>query len=210
MSDLQSIIDILITGDADRLQEQVQQAIDSGISADDILQQGLISGMDIVGAKMESGDMFIPEVLMAGRAMGLAVEVLKPLLTDGQGASAGKIVIGTVKGDLHDIGKNLVVMMIESAGFEVIDLGVDVEPEIFLDAIREHQPQLVGLSALLTTTMPMMRKTVDAIKEAGLHASLKIIVGGAPVNQSFADEIGADAFAPDAGAASKMAKALCA
>ena len=166
--------------------------------------------MDIIGAKMESGEMFIPEVLMAGHAMAASVEMLKPLLADGSGASAGKIVIGTVKGDLHDIGKNLVVMMFESAGFEVVDLGVDVEPEIFIDAIKGNKPDILALSALLTTTMPWMRKSIEAIVAAGLRNSLKVIVGGAPVNQEFADEIGADAFAADAGSASKVAKSLLA
>jgi 5-methyltetrahydrofolate--homocysteine methyltransferase len=209
MSKLQSITETLITGDADTLKKRVQEALDAGVSADEILQKGLITGMDIVGEKMESGEMFIPEVLMAGRAMSLSVDILKPMLAEGQSSSAGKVIIGTVKGDLHDIGKNLVVMMIESVGFEVIDLGVDVEPEIFVETIREHQPDIVGISALLTTTMPMMQKTIESIEASGLRKNLKIIVGGAPVNQAFADEIGADAFAPDAGAASKMSKAMC-
>lgn len=210
MSEIQIITDALIDGDAEVLQEKVQAALEAGVRADDILQKGLIAGMDIIGAKMESGEMFIPEVLMAGHAMAVSVEVLKPLLADGGGASAGKIVIGTVKGDLHDIGKNLVVMMFESAGFEVVDLGVDVEPEIFIDAIRENQPDILALSALLTTTMPWMRKSIEAIVAAGLRNTLKVIVGGAPVNQEFADEIGADAFAADAGSASKVAKSLLA
>lgn len=210
MSDLQAITDTLITGDGDVLLEKVKGAVDAGVAADDILQKGLIAGMDIVGAKMESGEMFIPEVLMAGQAMGTVVEYLKPMLAKDGSSSAGKIIIGTVKGDLHDIGKNLVVMMMESAGFEVIDLGVDVEPEIFVEAIKNNQPDILGLSALLTTTMPMMRKSVESVVEAGLRQNLKIIVGGAPVNQAFADEIGADAYAPDAGAASKVAKTLLA
>ncbi len=210
MSDLQTITETLITGDPDLLLEKVNQALDAGVSADDILQEGLISGMDIVGDKMESGEMFIPEVLMSGQAMSQAVEKLKPMLASEGSASAGKIIIGTVKGDLHDIGKNLVVMMMESVGLEVIDLGVDVEPEIFVEAIKENKPNLVGLSALLTTTMPWMKKTVEGIVESGARDQVKIIVGGAPVNQAFADEIGADAFAADAGSASKMAKALVA
>lgn len=210
MSDLQVITDTLLDGDASVLQEKVQEALDAGVSADDILHNGLIAGMDIIGAKMESGEMFIPEVLMAGQAMAMSVELLKPLLAEGGNSSAGKIIIGTVKGDLHDIGKNLVVMMFESAGFEVIDLGVDVEPEIFVEAIRDNKPDILGLSALLTTTMPWMRKSVEAVEKAGLRDSLKIIVGGAPVNQEFADEIGADAYAADAGAASKVAKGLLA
>jgi 5-methyltetrahydrofolate--homocysteine methyltransferase len=208
MADLKSITETLITGDGDKLQELVQEALDSGTPAKEILQQGLIVGMDIVGEKMESGDMFIPEVLMAAQAMATSVEILKPLLAEGDSSSAGKVVIGTVKGDLHDIGKNLVVMMMESAGFEVIDLGVDVTPEKFVEAIKANSPNIVGISALLTTTMPMMKKSIMTIEESGLRDSLKIIVGGAPVNQAFADEIGADGYAPDAGAASKLAKAL--
>jgi 5-methyltetrahydrofolate--homocysteine methyltransferase len=208
MSDLNAITEMLITGDGDKLKELVQSALDAGTPANEILQKGLIVGMDIVGEKMENGDMFIPEVLMAAQAMSISVEILKPLLAEGESASAGKVVIGTVKGDLHDIGKNLVVMMMESAGFEVIDLGVDVEPEKFVEAIRDNKPNIVGLSALLTTTMPMMKKSIESIEESGLRDSLKIIVGGAPVNQAFADEVKADGYAPDAGSASKMAKAM--
>jgi 5-methyltetrahydrofolate--homocysteine methyltransferase len=208
MSDLQLITDTLISGDGEKLKELVQNALNTGIPANEILQKGLIVGMDIVGEKMENGDMFIPEVLMAAQAMGISVEILKPLLAEGEASSAGKVLIGTVKGDLHDIGKNLVIMMMESAGFEVIDLGVDVEPEKFVEAIRENKPNIVGFSALLTTTMPMMKKSVDCIAEAGLRDTLKILIGGAPVNQAFADEIGADGYAPDAGAACKMAKAM--
>jgi 5-methyltetrahydrofolate--homocysteine methyltransferase len=208
MSDLQAITETLITGDGEKLQELVQAAVDAGVPANEILQKALIVGMDIVGEKMETGEMFIPEVLMSARAMSISVEILKPLLAAGEAVSAGKIVIGTVKGDLHDIGKNLVVMMMESAGFEVIDLGVDVDPAKFVAAIKENKPNIVGLSALLTTTMPMMRKSIESIEESGLRDGLKIIVGGAPVNQAFADEIGADGYASDAGSASKMAKAM--
>ncbi len=208
MSDLNTITETLIAGDGDQLLELVQSALDAGTPAKEILQKGLIAGMDIVGEKMESGDMFIPEVLMSAQAMAGAVEILKPLLAEGDSSSAGKVIIGTVKGDLHDIGKNLVVMMMESAGFEVIDMGVDVAPEKFVEAIKTNKPTIVGLSALLTTTMPMMKKTIMTIEESGLRDSLKIIVGGAPVNQAFADEVGADGYAPDAGAASKLAKAL--
>jgi 5-methyltetrahydrofolate--homocysteine methyltransferase len=210
MADLQVITDTLISGDGDALKGLVQEALDGGMAAGDILKNGLISGMDIVGEKMESGDMFIPEVLMSAQAMATSVAILKPLLAEGESASAGKMLICTVKGDLHDIGKNLVSMMMESAGFEVVDLGVDVAPDELVKAIKENQPDIVGLSALLTTTMPMMKKSVESIKEAGLRDSLKVIIGGAPVNQAFADEIGADGFAPDAGGASKMAKEMCA
>lgn len=208
MSDLKVITETLISGDGEQLEQLVQKALDSGIGANDILQNALISGMDIVGEKMESGDMFIPEVLMAAQTMAGAVEMLKPLLGEEDAASAGTVVIGTVKGDLHDIGKNLVVMMMESAGFNVVDLGVDVEPERFVEAIKQNKPRIIGLSALLTTTMPMLKRSIDAIKESGLRESVKIFVGGAPVNQAFADEIGADGYAPDAGSASKMAKAM--
>jgi len=208
MANLQEITETLISGDGDKLQELVRKELDAGTPANEILQKGLIVGMDIVGEKMETGDMFIPEVLMAAQAMSISVEILKPLLAEGEGASAGKVVIGTVKGDLHDIGKNLVVMMMESAGFEVIDLGVDVDPAKLVAAVKEHKPTIVGLSALLTTTMPMMKKSIESIEESGLREGLKIIVGGAPVNKAFADAIGADGYAPDAGSASKMAKAM--
>lgn len=210
MTDMEKISEKLIDGDGAALLEMVEELLASGESADRILQEGLIAGMDVVGSKMESGEMFIPEVLMAGMAMGQVVERLKPLLTGGSASSSGKIVIGTVKGDLHDIGKNLVVMMLESGGFEVIDLGVDVEPEVFMDAIRDKQPQILALSALLTTTMPWMRKTVEMVASSDLRDKVKIIVGGAPVSDDFAREIGADAYAADAGSASKVAKALLA
>jgi len=150
--------------------------------------------------------MFIPEVLMSAMAMGKAVEILKPLLGEDEASSAGHIVVGTVKGDLHDIGKNLVSMMVGSTGFEVTDLGVDVSPEDFVKAVQEKNATIVALSALLTTTMPMMKKTIDALRESGLSDQVKIMVGGAPVTQSFADEIGADGYAADAGSAAKLAK----
>lgn len=210
MSDLTSITETLITGDVDKVKALTQKALADGVLATDILQKALIVGMDIVGERMESGDMFIPEVLMSAQAMAATVADLKPLLADGDISSAGKMLICTVKGDLHDIGKNLVTMMMESAGFEVIDLGVDVDPYDLVKAVQDNNPDIIGLSALLTTTMPMMKQSIDSIEEAGLRNSVKIIVGGAPVNQAFADDIGADAFAPDAGSASKIAKALCA
>lgn len=208
MSQLSTITETLISGDGEKLQQLVREALDAGITANIILNEGLIAGMDIVGEKMETGDMFIPEVLMAAQAMSESVEILKPLLADGQSSTVGKVVLGTVKGDLHDIGKNLVKMMLESVGFETIDLGVDVSPEDFVKAIMENKPEVVGLSALLTTTMPMMKRTIQTIEESGLRKNLKIIVGGAPVNQALADEIGADGYAPDAGSASKLAKSI--
>lgn len=208
MATLQKITDTLLTGDADALTELVKTALDEKIEAKEVLSAALIPGMDIVGERMESGEMFIPEVLMAAQAMSGAVEILKPLLGEGDISAAGKIVIGTVQGDLHDIGKNLVRMMLESAGFEVIDLGVDVSPEKFVESAIENEAAAIALSALLTTTMDSMRKTVDLIKEKGLRDKIKILVGGAPVNQSFADELGADGYAADAGSAGKLAKSL--
>ncbi len=208
MSEQHPIAQALMAGDAATLTTLVQGDLDQGILASFILNNILIPGMDAVGEKMESGEMFIPEVLMSAQAMGQAVEILKPLLGDGESSSAGKVVIGTVKGDLHDIGKNLVSMMMESAGFEVVDLGVDIEAARFVAAVKEENADILALSALLTTTMPMLQKTMDAIMESGIRDQVKIIVGGAPVTQSFADEIGADGYAPDAGSASKLAKQL--
>ncbi len=210
MTDLSQITNALITGDTDKVCSLVQDEVTKGTNASDILNTGLIAGMDIVGEKMQSGDMFIPEVLMSAKTMSEAVEILKPLLSEDDMSSAGHIVIGTVKGDLHDIGKNLVSMMIESSGFEVTDLGVDVAPDAFVKAVQETNATIVALSALLTTTMPMMQQTMDALTESGLRDKVKVIIGGAPVNQDFADKIGADGYAPDAGSASKLAKKLCA
>ncbi len=210
MSDLKTITETLLTGDGEKVAELTQAALDAGLSAKEILNQGLIAGMDIVGARMESGEMFIPEVLMSAQAMGGAVEILKPLLSDEDAAGGGTIVLGTVKGDLHDIGKNLVSMMMESAGFKVVNMGVDIDPDAFIQAIKDNDADILALSALLTTTMPMMAQTIKSIEESGLRDKVKILVGGAPVNQSYADEIGADGYAPDAGSASKLAKALLA
>lgn len=208
MTTYQPIIDALLACDQEQVTTLVQKALDEGADANQILNQGLIAGMDIVGERMESGDMFIPEVLMAAQAMSAAVEILKPLLTEDDAGAKGRVVIGTVKGDLHDIGKNLVAMMMESAGLEVSDLGVDVAPEKFLAAIEEKNANILCMSALLTTTMPMMRRTIQAVSDKGLRDRVKIMVGGAPVSQSYAREIQADAWAPDAGAAAKTAKAL--
>ena len=208
MTDFNAIQETLVNLDEARLLQLVQDALEQGTPAGDILNKGLIAGMDIVGEKMENEDMFIPEVLMAAQAMGKGVEVLKPLLGEEETSARGRAVIGTVKGDLHDIGKNLVAMMMESAGLTVHNLGVDIAPEEFVKQVKENNANLLCLSALLTTTMPMMKQTVDAIVESGLRDQVKIMVGGAPVTQAFADDIGADAFAPDAGSAAKKAKAL--
>ncbi len=208
MPDFNGMQDALVHCDQDKLLGLVNAALAEDALATDILNQGLIAGMDIVGEKMENGDMFIPEVLMAAQAMGECVAILKPLLGDDETASGSNVIIGTVKGDLHDIGKNLVAMMMESAGMTVHNLGVDIAPEEFVKQIKEKNARIVCLSALLTTTMPMMKQTVDAIVEAGCRDQVKIMVGGAPVTQAFADEIGADGFAPDAGSASRFAKTL--
>ena len=208
MFDSKAIINALVECDEPKVLELVQNAVDEGVAAKEILNQGLISGMDIVGEKMENEDMFIPEVLMAAKAMSAAVGILKPLLADDDITAMGKVVIGTVKGDLHDIGKNLVAMMLESAGFEVYNLGVDISPDKFVSVVNEKNANMVCLSALLTTTMPMMKQTIDALAENGLKDRVKIMVGGAPVTQNFADEIGADGYAPDAGSATKLAKTL--
>ena len=166
--------------------------------------------MDEVGRDFKAGDLFVPEVLIAARAMHAGMNVLRPLLADSDMVTAGKCVIGTVKGDLHDIGKNLVKMMLDGAGFETIDLGTDAGPETFVEAVREHQPQLMGMSALLTTTMVQMKATIEALEEAGLRESVKIMVGGAPVTDVFAREIGADAYAADAASAVDVARRLVA
>ncbi len=210
MTDFNAMTEALVACDEDKLTSLVNDALAQNVPANDILNKGLIAGMDIVGEEMESGAMFIPEVLMAAQAMASCVTTLKPLLAEGEGKAAASVLIGTVKGDLHDIGKNLVAMMLESAGMEVHNIGVDIPPEDFVAKAKETNAQIVCLSALLTTTMPMMKQTIDAIVKAGLRDQVKILVGGAPVTQSFADEIGADGFASDAGSAAKLAKTLVA
>ena len=210
MTDFNEIKESLVNLDEQRVIQLVNEALDKSIPAKDILNNGLIAGMDIVGEKMENEDMFIPEVLMAAQAMSKGVEILKPLLGDEDSAAGGSVIIGTVKGDLHDIGKNLVAMMMESAGMTVHNLGVDIAPEEFVKQVKEKNANILCLSALLTTTMPMMKQTIDAVVESGLRDQVKIMVGGAPLTQAFADEIGADGFAADAGSASKLAKSLAA
>ncbi len=208
MPDFQAMQEALIACEQDNLVALVNDALSQQTPASDILNQGLIAGMDIVGSKMESGDMFIPEVLMATQCMTTCVNILKPLLGDAASQNSGTVLIGTVKGDLHDIGKNLVAMMMESAGMVVHNIGVDVEPAKFVQEIKEKNPDVVCLSALLTTTMPMMKKTIDIITDSGLRSQVKIVVGGAPVTEDFANQIGADGFAPDAGSASRLVKSL--
>ncbi len=208
MTDFSELTDALIKGDEAKVTELARKSLDAGVPAGDILKLGLITGMDTVGEKMENEEMFIPEVLMSARAMSAAVEILKPHLSEEDSASKGRVVIGTVKGDLHDIGKNLVAMMLESAGLEVHNIGVDIPPDKFVSAIQEKKANVLCLSALLTTTMPMMKETINAVVESGIRDRVKIMVGGAPVTQGFADDIGADGYAPDAGSAAKLAKTL--
>jgi 5-methyltetrahydrofolate--homocysteine methyltransferase len=205
---LQKMASNLYDGEDQKVAELVQQALDEGMDPSEILQGGLIAGMDEVGRDFKAGDLFVPEVLIAARAMHAGMNILRPLLGESDAISAGKYLIGTVKGDLHDIGKNLVRMMLEGAGFETIDLGTDVGPEAFVAAVREHRPQLIGMSALLTTTMVQMKATIEALEEAGLRESVLIMVGGAPVTDAFAQEIGADAYAADAASAVDVARGL--
>jgi 5-methyltetrahydrofolate--homocysteine methyltransferase len=205
---LEGVYKAVMEGDAGGATSQVQAALDAGISAGDILNNGCIAAMAEVGRLFEEGEMFVPEMLISARAMQAGMNILKPHLAEGEIVSAGKIVVGTVAGDLHDIGKNLVGMMMEGAGFEIVDLGTDVKPDDFVDACREHSPDLIGMSALLTTTMPAMTATVEALEEAGLRDRVKILIGGAPVTQAYADQIGADGYAPDASSATRKAKEL--
>ena len=198
----------LSQGRMDEVRNLIQGALDVGDRAERVLEEGLIQAMDRLGVRFKNGEIYIPEVLLAARAMHAGMAILKPILSKSTGTMAGKVVIGTVKGDLHDIGKNLVVMMLEGGGFEVVDLGIDVSSDKFLEAVREHQPQVVGMSALLTTTMRKMKNTIQAIEAAGFQKQVKMIVGGAPVTEKFAKEIGADGYAPDAVSAVDVVKSL--
>jgi len=209
MTDFNKIIEALVACETEKLIDLVNDALAEDTPAGDILNKGLIAGMDIVGEKMGSGELFIPEVLMAARTMGQCISILKPHLgEEGKNPDTGQVIIGTVKGDLHDIGKNLVSLMLESAGMTVHDMGVDISAADFVSQIKEKQPQIVCMSALLTTTAPMMKQTVDAIVEEGIRDQVKIMVGGAPITQAFADEIGVDGYAADAGSAARLAKTL--
>jgi len=198
----------LSQGKMDEMKRLTQEALDAGESAQIILKKGCIQGMDRVGVKFKDGELYLPEVLAASRAMHAGMAILKPILSQYGGAMAGKVIIGTVKGDLHDIGKNLVVMMLEGKGFEVVDLGIDVSTKEFVEAVQKHRPQVVGMSALLTTTMEEMKHTIQAIEWAGFRKQIKMIVGGAPVSEKFAREIGADGYAPEAASAVDLVKSL--
>ncbi len=208
MADLKALADTIIKGDQNAAVEITRAALDEGTAAKSVLEEGLIAGMDVVGGRFKKNEIYIPEVLIAARAMKMAMEILEPELAKAGVKPVGKFLIGTVQGDLHDIGKNLVAMMLKGAGFEVIDLGVDVGPEKFVEQAGSTGIQLIGMSALLTTTMPGIEKTVKALKEAGVSA--RVMIGGAPVTQGYADRIGADGYAPDAASAVDMAKTLIA
>ena len=210
MSILTDISENLQRGKAKIVKELVQQAIDEGIPANQILEEGLLGGMNVVGEKFKANEIFVPEVLVAARAMNMGTTLLKPLLAQSGVKATGKVCIGTVKGDLHDIGKNLVRMMMEGKGLEVVDLGVDVSPEQFIDAAKNQGCQIICCSALLTTTMGVMSEVVEAAKTAGIRESVKIMVGGAPVTEAFCQQVGADCYTADAASAAEAAVELLA
>jgi 5-methyltetrahydrofolate--homocysteine methyltransferase len=208
MADLKALADAIIKGDQNAAVEITQAALNEGAEAESVLNDGLIAGMEVIGARFKKNEVYIPEVLIAARAMKMAMEILEPELVKAGVKPRGKFLIGTVQGDLHDIGKNLVAMMLKGAGFEVIDLGVDAGPEKFVEQAKATGAQIIGMSALLTTTMPSIEKTLTALKEAGVPA--KVMIGGAPVTQGYADKIGADGYSPDAASAVDTAKTLVA
>ncbi len=209
MSILMEISENLQIGKAKIVKELVQKAIDEGLDAKTILEEGLLHGMGIIGTKFKNNEVFVPEVLVAARAMNQGASLLKPLLSEAGVEASGKVAIGTVKGDLHDIGKNLVKMMMEGKGLEVIDLGTDVEPEAFVAAAKEQGAQIIACSALLTTTMTVMGDVVKAVEDAGLRDKVKIMIGGAPITEAFCQQIGADSYTPDASTAAETAVELC-
>ena len=208
MSKIEELASAVIRGKSKLVPGLVEDALAEGVAPIDVLNKGMIDAMSVVGEKFKNNEIFVPEMLVAARAMKKGVEVLKPHLGTDAAVSVGKAVVGTVQGDLHDIGKNLVCLMIESAGFEVIDLGVDVPAEKFVEAASDPEVKIVGVSALLTTTMPAMKATVEALNACPARANFKIMVGGAPISQAFADEIGADAYTADAASAASVAKSF--
>lgn len=204
--DLGKISESVIQGKIEEVKQLTQEAINEKVAPSSILNEGLLAGMDIVGQRWKNGDMFMPEVLRCAKAMSMAMEILRPELTEGELGSAGTMVIGTVAGDLHDIGKDLAAMMFEGAGYKVINLGIDQPNEKFVEAVKEHKPTVLGLSALLTTTMPRMGEVINSLKEAGIRDKVSVIIGGAPVTEEYAQEIGADLYAPNAGTAVDIVK----
>jgi corrinoid protein of di/trimethylamine methyltransferase len=208
MSDFAELSNAIIEGDLAQVIARTKEALANGSAPKDIIAKGLIPGMDVVGKRFKEGDMFIPEVLLSARTMHAGLDILKPLLLTSDSPSRGRVVLGTVQGDIHDVGKNLVAMMIEGAGFEVIDLGTDVPPEKFATVVRERGAQVVGLSALLTTTMTNMKSVIEALEDFGVRDKVKVLVGGAPVTATFAHQIGADSYAPDAARAVETVRRL--
>jgi len=206
--DMQEVASAVIAGNRKKVQELVEDALKEGVPPEKIINEGLLAGMSVIGERFKKNEIFVPEVLVSARAMQVGMDILKPLLTKSSGVIKGKVVIGTVEGDLHDIGKNLVAIMFEGAGYQVIDLGIDVPPDKFVEAIREHNPDIVGMSALLTVTMPQMKVTLDVMEKEGVREKVKVIVGGAPVTEEFAKEIGADGYAPDATSAVELVNRL--
>ncbi len=208
MASLEVIKNSVIEGNVTAAADETKSCLESGMDPMEIINQGLVAGMNVVGPRFKAGDMFVPEVLMSARAMHAGLDLVKEKMVDFEMPSSGKVIIGTVKGDLHDIGKNLVAIMLESSGFTVVNLGVDIPPEKFAEAVKEHEPQVVGLSALLTTTMLEMKETIDYLKEEGLRDKVKVVIGGAPVTDDFSTEIGADGYAPDGGSAVELVQRL--
>jgi len=207
---LVTIKEMVVGGKYNDIEEQVQEAVDSGTDLNLLINEALISAMDIVGKRFADGDIYVPEMLVSAKTMKMGLDIIKPLLQSGEAEHRGTVAMGTVKGDLHDIGKNLVTMMMEGAGFKIIDLGVDVKIEDLIDTVKTEQVDVLGLSALLTTTMPEMQNVIEALEEAGLRNQVKVIVGGAPIDQGFADKIGADGFGADAVDAVQLARELIA
>ena len=210
MVDLNNVSEALQRGDAEKVEELVKKGLEENLTPKEILEVGLIKGMDIIGAKFKRNEVYVPEVLIAARAMHAGMGILRPKLAETGVKNIGKVAMGTVKGDLHDIGKNLVKMMLEGAGFEVIDLGIDVSPDKFVEAVKEHKPNIIGMSALLTTTMVNMAEVIKALEAAGLRDKVKIMIGGAPITQNYTDQIGADGYSPDAASAVDKAKTFIA
>lgn len=210
MANVQELVSLVISGDVDQVKSTTQQLLDAGEDPMKIIDEGLVYGINVVGERFKEGEMYVPEMMMSAQAMKAGVELAKGIISGVEISTAGKVVIGTVAGDLHDIGKNLVAMMLESSGFDVVDLGVDVETDGFIAAVKEHNPQIVGMSALLTTTMPAMKDVIAALQEGGLRNDVKVIIGGAPVTKEFANEIGADGFGADAALAIDLCKELVA
>ncbi len=210
MEDLNKVSEALQRGDAEKVAELVKKALEEKLIPEEILNNGLIKGMDIIGAKFKRSEVYVPEVLIAAHAMHTGMSVLRPKLIEAGVKNIGTIVVGTVKGDLHDIGKNLVKMMLQGAGFEVIDLGTDVSADKFVEAVKEHKPNIIAMSALLTTTMVNMAEVIKALETAGLRDKVKIIIGGAPITQNYADQIGADGYSPEAASAVGKAKSFIA